>query len=41
MVIEEQIVILGKEGDAFLISQEQEGQLTIPELKSNQQKTDS
>ena len=27
-----------KEGDAFQISPEQEGQLTIPELKSNQQK---
>ena len=27
-----------KEGDAFQMSPEQEGQLTIPELKSNQQK---
>ena len=38
MVIEERIVILGKEGDAFQRSPEQEGKLTIPELKSNQQK---
>ena len=41
MVIEEQIVILGKECDAFQISSEQEGQFTISELKSNQQKTDT
>ena len=41
MVIEERRVILVKEGDAFQISPEQEGQLTIPELKSNQEETDS
>ena len=37
MVIKERTVILVKEGDVFQISPEQEGQLTIPELKSYQE----
>ena len=41
MVIKERTVILVKEGDAFQISPEQEGLLTIPELKSNKEETDS
>ena len=41
MLIEEQRVILVKEGGAFQISPEHEGQLTIPELKFHQEETDS
>ena len=40
-MVEEQTVIIVKEGNTVQIAQKQEGQLTITELYSNQEETDS